>query len=125
MTTQAAAGTRPAASVNRLPKGSELADTRIIQGPTLASSRVVLSAISSSGAAHASVPKCVDTYSASISAAAPTSATLATPSAVSSTLLDLRSLRGRRLNDQHQGGQRIRFYTNTNSHGTTSLRLAR
>ena len=52
-----------------------------------------LSAANSSGAAQASVPKFRDTYSASIIAAAPTSATLAVrPSADSSTLLDFRSL---------------------------------
>ena len=44
-------------------------------------------------AAQASLPKCCDMYSASIMAAAPTSATLAVrPSADSSTLLALRSL---------------------------------
>ena len=60
---------------------------------TFSSSWLLLSAASSSGAAQASVPKFRDTYSASIIAAAPTSATLAVrPSADSSTLLDFRSL---------------------------------
>lgn len=65
---------------------------------TFSSSWLWESASNSSGAAHASVPKCCDTYSASINAAAPMSATFAvSPLAVNSTLLDLRSLqRGRR-----------------------------
>ena len=60
---------------------------------TLMSSCRYVSASSSSGAAQASVPKCCDTYSASMRAAAPSSPTLAVrPAAVSSTLLDFRSL---------------------------------